>query len=118
MKLLLGIRISQASHSPSRRGYIGEIAADIMEHLPSEVLRREDDAPERLYEQLPRILKGFAIEPADSSRTRESRDAMVFINPSVSPNDSALSQLPFWRMFLLTQGVQSDCRPFEDAVGR
>lgn len=60
--------------------YIAEIAADISEHIPTEVLSSESSSLERLYERLPRLLKGFAIQLADSIRTQGSRDAMVFIS--------------------------------------
>lgn len=60
--------------------YIAEIAADILEHIPAEVISSEDDSIEKLYGQLPRLLKGFAIELASMSKTQESRDAMVFIS--------------------------------------
>lgn len=60
--------------------YIAEIAADILEHISVEVVSSQDGSMEELYKQLPRLLKGFAIDLASVGRTQESRDAMVFIS--------------------------------------
>jgi len=60
--------------------YISELAEDLLEHTPSDLLYGEDGSMARLYTNLPQLLKAFARKIAHSAKSQESRDAMVFIS--------------------------------------